>query len=199
MPGGDAAARRAAAWRFLRAVLRSEADGVVGAALSGLAWQVGAVAAPLIVARAIDHGILTRDRRTLLLWTLALLGVGLLEVLAGASRHIFAIRNRARGDAGIRDAIFAHAAPAARAPRRPLVRRPPRDLRRPQPRLVRRVQRLRRHARLAAPHPRPACVDGAACARGERTDHGGAGDGAAAARAASSTPLRGTRPWRRPP
>src|SRR6266536_5032899 len=109
MPGGDAAARRAAAWRFLRAVLRSEADGVVGAALSGLAWQVGAVAAPLIVARAIDHGILTRDRRTLLLWTLALLGVGLLEVLAGASRHIFAIRNRARGDAGIRDAIFAHA------------------------------------------------------------------------------------------
>src|SRR5436853_407103 len=79
MAGGDAAARRAAAWRFLRAVLRSQADGVVGAALSGLAWQVGAVAAPLIVARAIDHGILTRDRRTLLLWTLALLG-GLLPL-----------------------------------------------------------------------------------------------------------------------
>src|SRR6266511_562728 len=69
MASGDAAARRAAAWRFLRAVLRSQADGVVGAALSGLAWQVGAVAARLIVA----------------------------------------IRNRARGDAGIRDAIFAHA------------------------------------------------------------------------------------------
>jgi ATP-binding cassette subfamily B protein len=109
MPGGDAAARRAAAWRFLRAVLRAQAYGVVGAAVSGLAWQMGAVAAPLIVARAIDHGILTRDRRMLLLWTAALLGVGLLEVLAGASRHIFAIRNRARGDAGIRDAIFAHA------------------------------------------------------------------------------------------
>src|SRR5919198_1686969 len=109
MPRGDAAARRAAARRFLRAVLRSQADGVVGAAVSGLAWQVGAVAAPLIVARAIDHGILTRDRRTLVTWTLALLGVGLLEVVAGASRHIFAIRNRARGDARIRDAIFAHA------------------------------------------------------------------------------------------
>ena len=109
MPRGDAAARRAAARRFLRAVLRSQADGVTGAAVSGLAWQVGAVAAPLIVARAIDHGILTRDRRTLVTWTLALLGVGLLEVVAGASRHIFAIRNRARGDARIRDAIFAHA------------------------------------------------------------------------------------------
>jgi ATP-binding cassette, subfamily B, bacterial len=109
MSRGDAAARRAAARRFLRAVLRAQADGVIGASLSGLAWQVGAVAAPLIVARAIDRGILTRDRRTLLLWTLALLAVGLLEVLAGASRHLFAIRNRARGDAGVRDAIFAHA------------------------------------------------------------------------------------------
>src|SRR5919198_4083032 len=109
MPRGDAAARRAAARRFLRAVLRSQADGVTGAAVSGLAWQVGAVAAPLIVARAIDHGLLTRDRRTLLLWLAALLAAGLLEVIAGAARHLFAIRNRSRGDAGVRDAIFAHA------------------------------------------------------------------------------------------
>src|SRR5438046_1743132 len=109
MAQGDAAARRAAARRFLRAVLRSQAGGVVGAALSGLVWQVGAVAAPLVVARAIDQGILTRDRGALLLWLLVLLAAGLLEVLAGASRHVFAIRNRARGDARVRDAIFAHA------------------------------------------------------------------------------------------
>jgi ATP-binding cassette subfamily B protein len=109
MSPGEAAERRAAAWRFLRAVVRSQAGGVIGAALSGLAWQIGAVAAPLIVARAIDHGILTGDHETLLLWLLVLLGAGLLEVLAGASRHVFAIRNRARGDARVRDAIFAHA------------------------------------------------------------------------------------------
>jgi ATP-binding cassette, subfamily B, bacterial len=109
MSPGDAAARRAAAWRFLRAVVRSQAGGVIGAALSGLVWQMGAVAAPLIVARAIDHGILTRDRHTLFAWLLALLGAGVLEVLAGASRHVFAIRNRSRGDARVRDAIFAHA------------------------------------------------------------------------------------------
>jgi ATP-binding cassette subfamily B protein len=89
--------------------MRSQADGVVGAAISGLLWQSGAVAAPLIVARAIDHGILTRDRDTLLIWALALFAVGMLEVVAGASRHIFAIRNRARSDARVRDAIFAHA------------------------------------------------------------------------------------------
>ena len=106
---GSEDARRRAAWRFVRAVIRSQADGVAGAALSGLLWQTGAVAAPLIVKYAIDNGVLTRDRHTLVLWLAALLGVGLLEVVGGAVRHIFAIRNRARTDARVRDAIFAHA------------------------------------------------------------------------------------------
>src|SRR5213079_1362548 len=55
------------------------------------------------------HGVLQRDRHTLLVWLAALLGVGLLEMTAGAVRHLYAIRNRARSDARVRDAIFAHA------------------------------------------------------------------------------------------
>src|SRR5919201_3795110 len=106
---GDHDARRRAAWRFVRAVIRSQWDGVIGAALSGLLWQAGAVAAPLIVKYAIDHGVLTHDRHTLLLWLGGLLGVGLLEMAAGAMRHLYAIRNRSRSDARVRDAIFAHA------------------------------------------------------------------------------------------
>ena len=102
-------ARRRAAWKFVRAVVRSQWDGVVGAALSGLLWQAGAVAAPLIVKYAIDHGVLTEDTHTLLLWLGGLLAVGLLEMAAGAVRHLYAIRNRARSDARVRDAIFAHA------------------------------------------------------------------------------------------
>ncbi|MDX6387962.1 MAG: ATP-binding cassette, subfamily bacterial [Gaiellaceae bacterium] len=102
-------ARRRAAWRFVRAVIRSQASGVVGAALSGLLWQVGAVSAPLMVKYAIDHGVLTKDRHALLIWLGALLAVGLLEMTAGAVRHLYAIRNRARSDARVRDAIFAHA------------------------------------------------------------------------------------------
>jgi len=90
-------------------VIRSQASGVVGAALSGLLWQVGAVAAPLMVKYAIDHGVLTKDRHALLVWLGALLAVGLLEMSAGAVRHLYAIRNRARSDARVRDAIFAHA------------------------------------------------------------------------------------------
>jgi ATP-binding cassette subfamily B protein len=106
---GDHDVRRRAAWRFVRAVIRSQASGVTGAALSGLLWQAGAVAAPLMVKNAIDHGVLTKDPRTLLIWLGALLGVGLLEMSAGAVRHLYAIRNRARSDARVRDAIFAHA------------------------------------------------------------------------------------------
>jgi ATP-binding cassette subfamily B protein len=106
---GDHDARRRAAWKFVLAVIRSQRSGVIGAALSGLLWQVGAVSAPLMVKYAIDHGVLTRDRNTLYIWLAALLGVGLLEMTAGAVRHLYAVRNRSRSDARVRDAIFAHA------------------------------------------------------------------------------------------
>ena len=106
---GELDVRRRAAWRFVRAMVRSQAGGVVGAALSGLLWQAGAVAAPLMVKYAIDHGVLTKDRSALLIWLGALLAVGLLEMTAGAVRHYYAIQNRARSDARVRDAIFAHA------------------------------------------------------------------------------------------
>src|SRR5262249_8735991 len=100
-------AQRRAAWRFVRAVVRSQSAGVIGAAVSGLLWQVGAVAAPLMVKQAVDHGVLTRNRHTLLIWLAALLGVALLEMTAGSVRHIYAIRNRARADARGRGAVFA--------------------------------------------------------------------------------------------
>src|SRR6266567_7086192 len=106
---GEVEERRRAAWRFVRAVVRSQAGGVSGAVLSGLLWQTGAIAAPLIVKYAIDHGVVPRDKHALFVWLLALLGVGLLEVVAGGMRHIYAIRNRSATDARVRDAIFAHA------------------------------------------------------------------------------------------
>src|SRR5436190_14290806 len=106
---GEGEARRRAAWRFVHAVIREQAGGVAGAVASGLLWQTGAVAAPLIVKYAIDHGVVAQDRHSLLIWLAALLGVGLLEVVAGGLRHIFAIRNRSAADRRVRDAIFAHA------------------------------------------------------------------------------------------
>jgi ATP-binding cassette, subfamily B, bacterial len=101
--------RRPAAWRFVRTIVSDQRRGVFGAVASGLLWQTGAVAAPLVVKYAIDHGIVPRDHHALVLWLILLLCVGLLEVGAGAYRHLYAIRNRANSDARVRDAIFAHA------------------------------------------------------------------------------------------
>src|SRR5213596_981317 len=106
---GEVDARRGAAWRFLRTVVREQRAGVIGAVVSGLLWQVGVVGAPLVVKYAIDHGIVHEDRHTLLIWLGALVAVGLLEVGAGGFRHIYAIRNRSGSDARVRDVIFAHA------------------------------------------------------------------------------------------
>ena len=106
---GEAKVRRGAAWRFVREVVRSQSGGVAGAVTSGLFWQAGAVAAPLVVKYAIDNGVVTKDHRALTVWLLVLLGVGLLEVVAGGLRHIYAIRNRSQSDARVRDALFAHA------------------------------------------------------------------------------------------
>jgi ATP-binding cassette subfamily B protein len=105
---GDEQARRGAAWRFVRAVVGSQAYGVGGAVVSGLLWQAGAVAAPLVVKYAIDHGIVGENHQTLVIWLIVLLAVGMLEVVAGAFRHLYAIRNRSHSDARVRDAIFAH-------------------------------------------------------------------------------------------
>src|SRR5204863_199383 len=45
---GESEARRRAAWRFVRAVVRSEVGGVIGAVVSGLPWPTGAILAPLV-------------------------------------------------------------------------------------------------------------------------------------------------------
>ncbi|HEY6835318.1 MAG TPA: ABC transporter ATP-binding protein [Gaiellaceae bacterium] len=107
MEGGEE--RRESAWRFVRAIVRSQAYGVSGAVVSGLLWQTAAVLSPLIVKYALDHGVVTKDHQALVIWLIVLLGVGLLEVLAGAFRHLYAIRNRSYSDARVRDALFAHA------------------------------------------------------------------------------------------
>ena len=90
-------------------MIRRQRFGVVFAVLSGLSWQAAAIAAPLVIKVALDRGIVHGDTRALRLLALCVLGLGLLEAIAGGVRHVFAIRNRSRTDAAVRDAIFTHA------------------------------------------------------------------------------------------
>src|SRR5437763_4026991 len=96
-------------WRYLVWVGRRLRRSTAGAIASGLAWQGAAIAAPLLIKRAIDTGIVHHHTRTLWWAAASLVGLGAVEAIAGGSRHFFAIRNRARADAQVRDGIFRRA------------------------------------------------------------------------------------------
>src|SRR3954463_2143795 len=96
---GEAELRRGSAWRFVHEVVRSQSGGVLGAVSSGLFCQAGAGAAPLVVKYAIDNGVVTKDGHALTIWLIVLLCVGLVEVVAGGVRPLYALRNRAHSDA----------------------------------------------------------------------------------------------------
>ena len=96
-------------WRYLGGTIREQRFGVVGAVLSGLGWQGAAILAPLVVRYGVDQGIRAHDRTHLILAAAGLVALGLVESVCGGLRHYFAIRNRGRGQASVRDRIFRHA------------------------------------------------------------------------------------------
>jgi ATP-binding cassette, subfamily B, bacterial len=100
--------RRRAAWRFIGLLLWRERRAVSLSITSGLAWQGAAILTPVIAAHAID-AIVAGERRTVYLWAAAAAAVGVVEAVAGAGRHVFAMRTRAHGLAHVRDDILRHA------------------------------------------------------------------------------------------
>jgi ATP-binding cassette subfamily B protein len=98
-----------AGWRYLGGVARRLRWTIFWAVVSGLAWQAAAIAAPLVVRKAIDAGVVHGDRRALWWSCAGIVALGAVEAASGGSRHYFAIRNRARADAAVRDGIFRRA------------------------------------------------------------------------------------------
>ncbi|MDX6411303.1 MAG: ATP-binding cassette, subfamily bacterial, partial [Gaiellaceae bacterium] len=96
-------------WRYLGNAIKEQRVGVVGAVISGLSWQAAAILVPLLLKHAIDAGIRPHNTTQLLLSTGGIVALGTLEAVAGGLRHYFAIRNRGRGQAYVRDGIFRHA------------------------------------------------------------------------------------------
>jgi ABC-type multidrug transport system fused ATPase/permease subunit len=63
------------------------------ATVFGVTWMVTQAFFPAAMSRAIDGGIVAGDTRTLLLWCLVLLVLGLVSAAAGTLRHYFAVHN----------------------------------------------------------------------------------------------------------
>jgi ABC-type multidrug transport system fused ATPase/permease subunit len=81
------------ATRYLGWLVRRSWPSVTAAILLAILWMVCQAVVPAIVGRAIDAGVTSRDSSALLTWGLVLFGVGVLQAVAGISRHRFALTN----------------------------------------------------------------------------------------------------------
>jgi ABC-type multidrug transport system fused ATPase/permease subunit len=79
--------------RFLWWLILGQWHTMLAGMLFGVAWMAAQAVMPAIIGLAIDQGISGRDTGALVKWTLALLGVGLLQAAAGIMRHRFAVTN----------------------------------------------------------------------------------------------------------
>src|SRR4051794_8176992 len=98
-----------AGWQYMGGLARRLRWTILGAVVAGLAWQAAAIGAPLLVRYGIDAGIVRGSNRALWLACAGIALLGLAEAVGGAFRHYYAIRNRAKADAAVRDGIFRRA------------------------------------------------------------------------------------------
>ncbi len=73
----------------------------------GVVWSLAKLAVPILVGRAIDEGI--RGGGSLVGWTLAIVGAGIVSALATGLRRYVAFRNARLVEAETRDRLYVHA------------------------------------------------------------------------------------------
>jgi ABC-type multidrug transport system fused ATPase/permease subunit len=66
---------------------------LLGGMFFGIVWMSAQAVMPLVIGRAIDEGVATKDVATLAVFAAVLLGVGLVQAAAGIVRHRFAVTN----------------------------------------------------------------------------------------------------------
>ncbi|MGV1029986.1 MAG: ABC transporter ATP-binding protein, partial [Dermatophilaceae bacterium] len=77
--------------RFLGWVGRGQWRVLALAMAWGIVWMVSQALVPATVSRAIDRGVIGGDSEQLLVWSLAVLGLGLLTAVTGMVRHRYAV------------------------------------------------------------------------------------------------------------
>ena len=79
--------------RYLVWVARGQLLTLAGGMGFGMIWMSAQSVMPAIIGRAIDEGVDAGRLDRLVLWAAVLLGVGLLQAVAGVARHRFAVSN----------------------------------------------------------------------------------------------------------
>jgi ATP-binding cassette subfamily B protein len=107
VPGDEDRGRRAG-WTVLRSSLLAERRAVLLGSASGLVWTICKILVPVLVGEAIDHGILHDHHDSLLKWSLALAGVGLVQAVTTGLRRYQAFSIAYRIETDLRQRLFAH-------------------------------------------------------------------------------------------
>lgn len=96
-------------WALIRATMRPHvAIGAAGVTF-GLLWSIGKLTMPILVAAAIDHGVVAGNHRTLYVLALVMIAVGAITALSAAIRRYCAETMAYRIEIGLRTRIYAHA------------------------------------------------------------------------------------------
>lgn len=84
----------------------------------GIVWMLAQALLPWVLGRAVDEGLATGDNRALLGWAAVLLGLGIVQAVAGTLRHRVAVSNWLQSGFRMIQVVAHHAAltgPAIRA------------------------------------------------------------------------------------
>src|SRR6478609_9742291 len=79
--------------RLLLWLARRQWRTIVGGVLFGVPWMLSIALVPAAIGKAIDEGLVAHDEKALLVWSGAIMGLGLISAVTTNGRHWFAVRN----------------------------------------------------------------------------------------------------------
>ncbi len=92
----------------MRGTLGSQRAWLVLGVLAGFSWTAAKIAVPLLAAGAIDNGILPGNSQAILVYSLVIVGVGVVQGLSSGFRRFCAFRIAYRSETDLRQRLFAH-------------------------------------------------------------------------------------------
>ena len=95
-------------WRLMRSELNEQRRWLILGILAGALWTGARLTGPLLAALAIDEGIIPGDGRKIVIYSLLILGVGVIQGIGTALRRYTAFRIAYRVETDLRQRLFAH-------------------------------------------------------------------------------------------
>lgn len=99
---------RSPGWSLIASQVAAHRGVLAAGIAAGIGWMTAAVSVPLLVSHAIDQGIVGHRRGALLLWSLTILGVGLVQGTCVGLRRYLAFAASYRVEADLRGRLFGH-------------------------------------------------------------------------------------------